>query len=159
MKHAVLLRDVTELDLQEFYTHHETHLTAAAGGVNLTDRIAFVERWRRILDEPKCKTRTIVAQGQVVGYIGHFVRDGQPEISYVLGKQHWGKGLATDALLQFLREIAVRPLYARAAKDNTGSIRVLQKCGFSVVGEGRFIAAPGHEFEEFIFALSESRSG
>lgn len=104
MKYAVLLRKVTELDLQEFYSHHEANYTAAAGGVDPT-------------------------------------------------------GFATSALHQFLGEIAVRPLYARAAKDNTASIRVLQKCGFSVVGEDRFIAAPGHQVEEFIFGLSEPPSG
>jgi RimJ/RimL family protein N-acetyltransferase len=153
MERAVLLREVAELDLLEFYSHQKANCTVAAGRENLTDLTAFFERWRKILDEPKYKTRTIVADGQVMGYIGHFLRSDQPEVSYELGKQHWGKGFATSALQQFLREVAVRPLYARAAKDNTGSIRVLQKCGFSVVGEDRFIAAQGHEVEEFIFAL------
>jgi RimJ/RimL family protein N-acetyltransferase len=154
MEHAVLLREVADLDLQEFYSHQEANYTVAAGRENLTDPTAFFERWRKILNEPIYKTRTIVAEGQVVGYIGHFVRNDRPEVSYVLGKQHWGKGFATSALHQFLQEVAVRPLYARAAKDNTGSIRVLQKCGFSLVGEDRFIAAQGHEVEEFIFELS-----
>jgi RimJ/RimL family protein N-acetyltransferase len=33
-----------------------------------------------------------------------------------------------------------RPLYAGAASDNAASIRVLTKCGFRVVGEGRAFA-------------------
>ena len=159
MDHAVLLREVAELDLQEFYSHQKAKYTVAAAPVNLTDLTAFFERWRKILDEPKYKTRTIVAEGQVVGYIGQFLRNDQPEVSYELGKQHWGKGFATSALRQFLREVAMRPLYARVAKDNSGSIRVLQKCGFSVIGEDRFVAALGHEVEEFIFALAEPGSG
>jgi RimJ/RimL family protein N-acetyltransferase len=94
-----------------------------------------------------------------VGYIAHFRRNDQPELSYWIGRQHWNNGFATCALRQFLAEVEVRPLYARAAKDNTGSIRVLQKCGFSVVGEGKFVAAEGNDVEEFIFALRESQVG
>lgn len=50
--------------------------------------------------------------------------------SYWIGKQYWGKGIATEALLNFLPKLKVRPLYARAAKENPASIRVLEKCGF-----------------------------
>ena len=64
MEHAVLLREVTELDLQEFYSHQKANYTVAAGREALTDLTAFLERWRKILDEPKYKTRTIVADGE-----------------------------------------------------------------------------------------------
>jgi RimJ/RimL family protein N-acetyltransferase len=40
----------------------------------------------------------------------------------------------------FLQVEATRPLYARAAGDNAASIRVLTKCGFRIVGEGREFA-------------------
>jgi hypothetical protein len=38
---------------------------------------------------------------------------------------------------------------------NARSIGVLRKCGFSTVGEGRCIAAGGHEVEGLIFALDD----
>jgi hypothetical protein len=47
----------------------------------------------------------------------------------LIGKEYWGKGVATKALLNFLGDVQARPLYARVAKDNTASIRVLRKCG------------------------------
>ena len=97
--------------------------------------------------------RTIVAGGTVVGYMAQFQRESLPEVSYELGRAHWDKGFATAALRQFLREIKVRPLYARAAKDNLASIRVLEKCGFAGVAEDRFTDATGHEVEELIFEL------
>lgn len=47
-----------------------------------------------------------------------------------------------------------RPLFARVAKDNTGSIRVLERCGFSRCGEDRgFAEARGEETEEWIYAI------
>lgn len=159
MEHVVVLRGVAEQDLGEFYAHREANHMAAPRRVEPADRTAFLERWHGIMDDPKGKVRTIIADGQVVGYIAHFKRNEQPEVSYELGRKYWGNGFATEALQQFLKEVTVRPLYARAAKDNMGSIRVLQKCGFSIVGEDRFVARQGHEVEEFVFALADPRSG
>ena len=49
---------------------------------------------------------------------------------------------------------ATRPLFARAAKDNAGSIRVLQKCGFGISGEDRgFANARSGEVDEFVLRL------
>ncbi len=53
-----------------------------------------------------------------------------------------------------LNHVKVRPLYGRAAKDNIASLRVLEKCGFTICGEGRgFSNARGEEVEEFILRL------
>ena len=49
----------------------------------------------------------------------------------------------------------MRPLYARAAKDNIGSRRVLEKCGFVVIGEDKGYAhARGMETEEVVLRLN-----
>jgi len=90
----------------------------------------------------------------VVGHIASFERLGKPEVSYWIGKEYWGKGLATKALSEFLSQVKVRPVYARAAKDNTASLRVLEKCGFKISGEDKgFSHARGKEVEEFILEL------
>jgi RimJ/RimL family protein N-acetyltransferase len=34
-----------------------------------------------------------------------------------------------------LHLVVDRPIFARAATDNIGSIRVLQKCGFKIIGK------------------------
>lgn len=48
----------------------------------------------------------------------------------------------------------VRPLYARVASDNLGSLRVLQKAGFSIVGtEIAYAPARGAEIEETLMRL------
>jgi RimJ/RimL family protein N-acetyltransferase len=79
---------------------------------------------------------------------------GEREVSYWIGKEYWGRGIATKALTLFLEELKVRPLYARAAKDNVASLRVLAKCGFKVVGEDRGYAnARGAEIEEYVLKL------
>ena len=49
----------------------------------------------------------------------------------------WGRGYATRAHAEFVAEVRERPLHARVAEHNVGSIRVLAKCGFSIVGFAR----------------------
>jgi RimJ/RimL family protein N-acetyltransferase len=79
---------------------------------------------------------------------------GKPEVTYWIGKEYWGRGLATQALTHFLSLVTIRPLYAAAAKDNIGSLRVLQKCGFTIVGYGKgFANARGAEIEEVMLKL------
>jgi RimJ/RimL family protein N-acetyltransferase len=64
-----------------------------------------------------------------------FERDGRREVGYWLGRDHWGRGVATAALVAFLGQERTRPLYAGVLPANGGSLRVLEKCGFSVLGE------------------------
>jgi RimJ/RimL family protein N-acetyltransferase len=94
----------------------------------------------------------------VAGHVVKFERFDQPEITYWIGREHWGKGLASAALREFLRLVQVRPLYARVAKDNIASIRVLEKCGFTYCGEDKcFSNARGVEVEEHILVLGAEK--
>jgi RimJ/RimL family protein N-acetyltransferase len=69
-----------------------------------------------------------------------------------LGKEFWGKGIATQALSQFLEVVSTRPIYARVAKDNLASIRVLEKNGFKLSGEGKWYSnARGKEVDELVW--------
>ncbi len=66
----------------------------------------------------------------------------------------WGRGIASGALQLFLQTVSTRPLYGRAASDNRGSLRVLAKAGFAVIGsEMSFANARGTEIEEMILRL------
>ena len=71
-------------------------------------------------------------------------------IGYWVGREHWGRGIATAALDAFLGLIDDRPLYAIVAVHNKGSIRVLEKCGFEIQ-EGPQRGADG--IEELLMVL------
>ena len=73
-------------------------------------------------------------EGCVVGDINCFKLDGQDAVGYWIAREHWGKGIATRALGLFLEQIATRPLYARVARSNGASLRVLEHCCFVVTG-------------------------
>lgn len=164
MTQDLLLREVVEADLPLFFdfqldpdANHMAAFTARDPG----DREAFAAHWKKILADPTTINRTIVCGGQVVGSVASYVEAGRPEVTYWIGRAHWGRGIATRALAAFLAQVnTTRPIHARVAKDNLGSRRVLEKCGFRVIGESKgFANARGEEVEELHLELPETGSG
>ena len=118
----------------------------------------FTAHWSRLLANDASGNRTILCGDQVAGSVLKFEQFGQPSVSYWLGPEFWGRGVMTRALTLFLEQIDERPLYARVVKDNIGSRRVLEKCGFRIVGEDSgFANARDAEVEEYILELVDSR--
>ena len=119
------------------------------------DRAAFDAHWKRIMESTGIVNKTISRGEEVAGHLSGYPQEKvELEVTYWLGKKHWGKGVATQALTKLLQEITHRPLFARAAKDNIRSIRVLQKCDFKIIGENKDCAqGRGEETEEYIFRL------
>jgi RimJ/RimL family protein N-acetyltransferase len=128
---------------------------AAFTSTNLADREAFEARWTRVLDDPTILVRTVLLGGERVGQVLKHVADGQPEVSYWISRQHWGRGLATAALRLLLDDIGERPVYARVAQDNVGSLRVLLRNGFSITGANESpAAARGEMLKEYVLMLA-----
>ena len=154
----IRLRDVAETDLAIFFQQQldpEASTMAAFTAKDPTDREAFMAKWEKILADEAIILRTILYGEQIAGHIVSHTWFGEPEVSYWLGKEFWGRGIATAALAQFLEFVPTRPLYARAVKDNIASIRVLEKCGFAICGEDRgFANARGEEVEELILTIN-----
>ena len=163
MTTALLLRDVIEDDLPIFFEQQldpDANYMAAFTAKDPANQDAFMAHWNRILADPTVIVKTIVFDGHLVGSVLSYVESGRPEVSYWLGKEYWGKGLATWALSDFLATgNTTRPIYARAAQDNTRSLRVLAKCGFMVTGKSKgFANARGQEIEELILELRENKA-
>jgi RimJ/RimL family protein N-acetyltransferase len=80
--------------------------------------------------------------------------EGEREVSYWIGKEYWGLGIATQSLSIYLAIITDRLIYARVASDNVGSIRVMEKNSFQYLRSERgFANARGEEIAEFVFRL------
>jgi len=152
---TITLRNAETSDISIFFEQQldlEANRMAAFVRADLHDRAAFDAHWKRIMDSTGIVNKTILRGEEVSGHISCYPREGELEVTYWLGKKHWGKGVATQALKKLLQEITDRPIFARAAKDNIGSIRVLQKCDFKIIGENKdFAQGRGEETEEYIF--------
>jgi RimJ/RimL family protein N-acetyltransferase len=134
----------------------EANWMAAFGRKDPSDRAAFDAHWAKIRADTGVILRTILAADEIAGYVTVHAWFGEPEIAYFVGKQYWGQGIATRALAQFLEMVPARPLHARVVKDNLGSLRVLQKNGFTITGkEKSFSDIRGAEVEELILTLEQ----
>ena len=153
----VSLRPLEDRDLDTIYeqvTDPESIWMAAFTADDQTDRRAFLDRQSRLRADPSVSHRVIDVDGDVAGTIGSFRIDDQLEVTYWVGRTFWGKGIASAALRVLLDETAARPVYARAASDNVGSLRVLEKAGFRRIGVDRgFARGRGEEIEETILRL------
>lgn len=149
----IRLREVVESDLPLFFDQMRDPVAvrmAAFTSPDPDDRAAFDARWARIRAAGN-RIQTILADEQVAGSISSYPDGDRLEVTYWLGREFWGRGIATAALRAFLRQETRRPLHARAAADNTASIHVLEKCGFVLVGHERgFANARGAEIDEVL---------
>jgi RimJ/RimL family protein N-acetyltransferase len=127
---------------------------AAFGGEDSDSEAAFQARWERMLSDRAVLARTVLWNGKIVGSVLQFELFKKPSVAYWIDREFWGRNIATRALAEFLRETPARPLYARVAKDNLASRKVLENCGFKMIGEDRgFARFRGTETEELIYQL------
>jgi RimJ/RimL family protein N-acetyltransferase len=127
---VAILRDVVESDLDTFYEHQREPEANEMAIFPARDRETFDAHWRKILADDSLIQKTIVHEGEVAGNIGSWEQEGHQLVGYWIGREFWGKGVATRALAEFVEQITTRPLHAWVATSNVGSIRVLEKCGF-----------------------------
>ncbi|MGW1784797.1 GNAT family N-acetyltransferase [Streptomyces sp. NPDC002143] len=150
------LRRVHDSDLPVFYRQQndpEALRMAAFTPKDPTDRDAFDSHWEKIRTS-SAVLRTILADGDVVGSTAVYGEPGEREVTYWVDRAYWGQGIATAALSALLAEVPERPLFARAAADNAGSLRVLEKCGFRPTARAAgFANARGAEIAEIVLRL------
>jgi len=151
---AVILRDVIEADLPIIYKQQLDPVATQMAAVPSRDWDAFMAHWKnRMMSNEDMIVKTILIEGQVAGYLLSWNVSGEQDVGYWLGKEYWGKGIATKALAEFLGYVKIRPLVAHVAKQNLGSLRVLLKCGFTVTGENKLADEKGQEIEGIILKL------
>src|SRR5512141_2675148 len=105
MSNELLLRNVLDDDLPIFFEHQldrQSNTMAAFTAKDPADREAFMAHWHRILADKTNIIQTILFNGQVVGSVSSYEEEGKPEVTYWLGREYWGKGIATWALKELL---------------------------------------------------------
>ncbi|MFJ8145082.1 GNAT family N-acetyltransferase [Streptomyces sp. NPDC096094] len=153
----IALREVHDSDLPVFFRQMndpEALRMAAFTPEDPADWHAFETHWRKIRASVDV-VRTILGDGDVIGSAAVYGEPGEREVTYWVDRAYWGRGVATAALRVLLAEVPDRPLYARAAADNAGSLRVLEKCGFQESAQARgFAPARGEEIDEVVLHLA-----
>jgi RimJ/RimL family protein N-acetyltransferase len=149
-----LLRAVTAADLPILYEFQLDPEATAMAAFPSRDHDAFMAHSAKIMADASTVYHVILADGQVAGSLVSWEMEGEREVGYWLGREFWGKGIATEALRQFLGVVTTRPLFAHVAKHNIGSRRVLEKCGFTVIGDDKYFNIGNEEVDEFVLRLA-----
>jgi RimJ/RimL family protein N-acetyltransferase len=149
---SVVLREVVEDDLPVFFEHQRDPEAARMAAFTPRDREAFMLHWAtKVLGDRTALARTVLLDGDVAGNVVSWIQDDRRLVGYWIGREHWGKGVATRGLAAFLEAVSTRPLYAHVATSNVASIRVLEKCGFVPTGEDPGPSDDG--VEELVMAI------
>jgi ribosomal-protein-alanine N-acetyltransferase len=154
---TITLTETTADDLHllfEFQLDEEANYLAAFTAKDISDKVAYLEKYTKHLADPTITMRTIKANDEIVGSVAKYMMEGDAEITYGIDKKYWRQGIATTALADFLKIELARPIFGRVAFDNYGSQKVLEKCGFIRIGSDRgFANARQAEIEEYIYKL------
>jgi RimJ/RimL family protein N-acetyltransferase len=126
----VALRPTRPDDLDVMFDHQADPEAAAMAAFPSRERDAFMAHWARIMADDTVVSRTIDVDGAVAGNIVSWIQDDARMVGYWIGRDYWGRGVASAALALFLEQVTTRPLWAHVARHNVGSKRVLEKSGF-----------------------------
>jgi RimJ/RimL family protein N-acetyltransferase len=125
----VTLRPIDDSDLDALFDQMRDLVPvqmAAFTTQDPDDRETFDSRMAKSRTAPDATTRAVICDGRLVGSIASFVVEGETEITYWIDRSVWGRGIGRRAVALLLDTVGVRPVYARAASDNVGSLKVLQ---------------------------------
>lgn len=129
----VRLRPFADEDLPALFAHQLDPEATAMAGFPARDEDAFRAHWARLAADPTVVTAVVEVDGRVAGNLGSWVEDDRRYVGYWFGREFWGRGIATEALRAFVEDVPDRPMYAHVVPHNAGSIRVLERCGFTPV--------------------------
>lgn len=128
----ISLRGLVAEDLPTLFAFQSDEEANRMAVVNPRSADAFDEHWDRVLADPQIFVRAIVAEGALAGSVTCFPLDESHWIGYWLGRQYWGRGIATRAVSLMLTQLDHRPLFARIASSNTASCRLVERLGFTI---------------------------
>jgi ribosomal-protein-alanine N-acetyltransferase len=130
---------------------------------------ADADRWLAFLASMEEPTHWAVeVDGMAVGGIGISLGEGvfskTGELGYWLGEQYWGRGIMSDAVGHVtpyvMARYELRRVQAAVYEWNPGSMRVLERCGFTLESVARAnVYKDGQVIDEVIYALIDTGCG
>ncbi|HEX2196731.1 MAG TPA: GNAT family N-acetyltransferase, partial [Actinomycetota bacterium] len=127
----------------------------------VADELERIARRRSMHEELGIAMWTVEekASGEVVGLAGLFPVQGaehEIEVAYHFRKDRWGKGYATEAaracLDYGLGTVGLERIVGLVHPENVASARVLEKCGMTYEGRGRY-----YDMDLIRYAIARSR--
>ena len=97
-------------DLPELFEHQNDPVANEVAAFPARALDEFMAHWDKILADASVIARAVLMDDQVAGNLLCFKAGQRRLVGYWIGRQHWGRGIATSALRLFLLQFAERPL-------------------------------------------------
>ena len=131
------LKTITEAEKEamlELLTNDQIKLTYMLP--DFESREAAVPLFRRLCalsEDGEHFVRGIFSEGKLLGFLNDVeMENGTMELGYVIHPDHWGRGYATAALREAIRQLfalGYDRVIAGAVAENPASLRVMEKAG------------------------------
>lgn len=128
--------DAVEIARLLFHDSEAVQMSASMSDP-MTEEAALDWIERRTSPDQQVFAILLVNSGEFIGSIGFGGAREMPYVGYWLGRQHWNRGYATEAvkaLIEYARWLGISSLQADTFPNNPASARVLAKAGFTNTG-------------------------
>jgi len=110
----------------------------------------LVREQQAAMAEGLCRYWTMTLNGAVIGSVDlSLIQDGSAELGFLLRPDHWGTGLASEAVdavaAHGLAALRLIRLAAVVQTENRAAARVLEKNGFAIVESRPVLLADGRK--------------
>ena len=115
--------------------------------------------WQKL--SPQFYEYAILLGGEHIGAVSLYLdkENTEGELGWIISKQYWGNGFATEAASELInyaaQELKVTRFIAHCDSENIGSYRVMEKLGMVLVERtrGRRNKLSDEDREEFMYSL------
>ena len=144
----LMLRPFQKGDAEEMYQNwaHDPEVTKYLTWTphkSVEETKAICALWEEEAKKPNVYHWAMVYAGELIGDIT-LLNVGYSEtgiVGYCMAKKFWGKGLMTEAFQEVIRfafeEVGLHRIEGMHVKQNSGSSRVMEKCGLKYEGTKR----------------------
>jgi len=141
-----------------------TRLMVYLPNADINETVRFLENveseWKK--ERPGFYEFAILKDEEHIGAVSIYIIDEDytvGEIGWIISKEHWGKGYATEAaraMIDFARnELKLKRIIAHCDSENVASYKVMEKLGMSFISKtgGRRNRSSDEERQELLYQL------
>lgn len=133
------LDDTNDLYEQVFSNEEVVQFTFGREGLNIEETEEFIKNNCNFDKELGLSTLVEKKSGNIIGLAGNlecnYLDEKDYEFGFILGKDFWGKGYATEigkAQIDFIKnKLKAKRVLALVHKENIGSIKTIEKLGLN----------------------------
>jgi len=95
-KNNITLTETEKDDLNTFFQFQldkEANYLAAFTSKDPNDKTAYIEKHTKLLTDQTINMRTIKVNGVIAGSVAKFIMENEPEITYWIDRNFWGREL------------------------------------------------------------------